>query len=150
MGCSRPPFAWLGGLPLPRRYWAIERQPNRPAATCTVRHSASRRRSRAFSLTLIRVSCRHANVVPQDNFPRSGPDAGKLSSDHNPLGGIVRRTGSNRVSHKEPAPPKPRDILWKSAEDPLWLRYQEVVRLRRAVQEAEAAADQSSRKGENR
>jgi len=54
------------------------------------------------------------------------------------------------MSSKKPAPPKPQDILWKSAEDRLWFRYQEVVRLRRAVQDAEAAADQSSKKGENR
>jgi hypothetical protein len=79
-----------------------------------------------------------------------GPTAAKPSSDHGPPGGLVRRTGSNRVSSQKSAPPKPKDILWKSAGDPLWLRYQEVVRLRRAVQEAEAAADQSSKKGENR
>ncbi len=54
------------------------------------------------------------------------------------------------MSSKKSAPPKPKDILWKSAEDQLWLRYQEIVRLRRAVQEAEAAADQSSKKAENR
>lgn len=54
------------------------------------------------------------------------------------------------MSSKKSAPSKPKEILWKSAEDQLWLRYQEIVRLRRAVQEAEAAADQSSKKAENR
>ena len=65
------------------------------------------------------------------------------SSDHTPLGGFVRRPVSNRMSNKKS---KPKDILWKSAEDPLWVRYQEIIRLRRAVQEAAAA--QSPKKGE--
>jgi hypothetical protein len=51
------------------------------------------------------------------------------------------------MSNKKSAPPKPKDILWKSAEDPLWVRYQEIIRLRRAVQEAATA--QPSKKGEN-
>jgi hypothetical protein len=97
------------------------------------RHSL-RRRSNALSL-------------PHRKFPQmSGPTPARPASDHIPLGGFVRRSGSNRVSSKKSAPPKPKDILWKSAEDPLWVRYQEIIRLRRAVQEAAAA--QSPKKGE--
>ena len=82
-------------------------------------------------------------------FPQmSGPTLARPSNDPIPLGGFVRRPGSDRVSSKKSAPPKPKDILWKSAEDPLWVRYQEIIRLRRAVQEAAAAAAQSSKKGE--
>jgi hypothetical protein len=64
-------------------------------------------------------------------------------SDHIPLGGFVHRPRSNRVSSKKPAPPKPKEILWKSAEDPLWVRYQEIIRLQ------EATAAKPSKKGEN-
>jgi hypothetical protein len=53
------------------------------------------------------------------------------------------------MSNKKSAPPKPKDILWKSTKDPLWVRYQEIIRLRRAVQEAAAAAARPSKKGEN-
>jgi hypothetical protein len=68
-------------------------------------------------------------------------------SDHS-LDGFVRRKGSHRVSSKKSAPPKPKDVLGKSAEDQLWARYQEVIRLRREVQDAASAAAQSSKKGE--
>jgi hypothetical protein len=86
-----------------------------------------------------------ATVVSPDDFPPGRPI--ELSSDHIPLTALFRRIGSNRVSSKKSAPPKPKDILGKSADEPLWARYQELIRLRREVQDASAAA-QSSKKGE--
>jgi hypothetical protein len=69
-------------------------------------------------------------------------------SDHISLTALFGRIGSNRVSSKKSAPPKPKDILGKSADEPLWALYQELIRLRREVQDAASAAAQSSKKGE--
>jgi hypothetical protein len=69
-------------------------------------------------------------------------------SDHISLTALFRRIKSNRVSSKKSAPPKPKDILGKSADEPSWARYQELIRLRREVQDAASAAAQSSKKGE--
>ena len=52
------------------------------------------------------------------------------------------------MSSKKSAPLKPKDILGNSADEPLWARYQELIRLRREVQDAASAAAQSSKKGE--
>ena len=53
----------------------------------------------------------------------------------------------HRVSSKKSAPPKPKEILGKSADKPLWAEYQQLIRLRRVVQDAEAGAAQSSKEG---
>jgi hypothetical protein len=87
-------------------------------------------------------------VVSPDDFPRSGPRRARAVERSYSLDGIVRRIGSNRVSSKESAPPKPKDILRRSAEKPLWARYQELIRLRREVQDAASAPARSSKKGE--
>jgi hypothetical protein len=90
-----------------------------------------------------------ATVVAPDAFPpvRDCAEIEPLS-DHVPLTALFRRTGSHRVNSKKSAPPKPKDILGRAAKKPLWARYQELIRLRREVQDAASAAAQSSKKGE--
>jgi len=68
-------------------------------------------------------------------------------SDHIPLTALFVEKESNRVSSKKSAPPRPKDVLGKSADEPLGPRYQELIRLRREVQEAGAGAAQSSKEG---
>jgi hypothetical protein len=128
---------------------------SRPGAACTVRYKCVQATKPSLTWNArievnkgVWLGCHGGALTLFHPEVRARP--WQLSSDHNPPGGLVRRTGSNRVSSRKSAPPKPKDILWKSAEDQLWLRYQEIVRLRSAVQEAEAAADQPSKKAENR
>jgi len=88
-----------------------------------------------------------ATVVSPDDFPGPGLRRDR-AVERSYLTALFRRIGSNRVSSKKSAPLKPKDILGKSADEPLWARYQELIRLRREVQDAASAAAQSSKKGE--
>jgi hypothetical protein len=83
-----------------------------------------------------------ATVVSLDG---PGPCRDRAVERSHSLDGFVGREGSTRVSSKKSAPPKPKDVLGKSADEPLGPRYQELIRLRREVQEAEAGAAQSSK-----